>query len=63
MEKPKYPIRGWLQGLVEGSATLNETNEAIQGFITHAEDRGWKEGFNVGNRSEWDKHSISLPKS
>lgn len=47
MEKPKYPTRGWLQGLVEGSATLDETNEAIQGFITHAEDRGWQEGYKV----------------
>lgn len=43
-----YPVRGWLHGLTEGSATLNEVEEVINGFIKHAEDRGWKEGMRLG---------------
>lgn len=32
----KYPIRGWLQGLIEGSATLDEVEEIVLDFIEDA---------------------------
>lgn len=40
----KYPIRGWLQGLVEGSATLDEVEEVINKFLKEAKDLGRGEG-------------------
>ena len=43
----QYPIRGWLQGLVEGSATLDETEQVVKDFLAHAKYQGWQEGYKV----------------
>jgi len=42
--KKVYPIRGWLHGLVEGSATLDEVDEVITKFLKDANDLGRYEG-------------------
>ena len=47
-DKPSYPVRGFLHSLLEGSTDIEEAEEAILGFIAHAQDRAWKEGVRVG---------------
>lgn len=46
--KPTYPVRGFLHSLLEGSTDIEEAEEAINGFIAHAQDRAWKERVRVG---------------
>jgi|GEM_PF-4817660 len=46
--KPTYPVRGFLHSLIEGSTDIEEAEEVILGFIDHAQERAWKEGFRVG---------------
>ena len=47
-EPAKYPVRGWLHSLLEGSTNIEEAEEAINGFIEHAQDRAWREGVRIG---------------
>lgn len=48
MKTPTYPVRGFLHSLLEGSTDIEEAEEAILGFIAHAQDRAWREGVRVG---------------
>jgi hypothetical protein len=47
-EPAKYPVRGWLHSLLEGLTNIEEAEEAINGFIEHAQDRAWREGVRIG---------------
>jgi hypothetical protein len=39
-----YPVRGILQGFKEGSFTLDESEELINGFINAAMEKGYSHG-------------------
>ncbi|MDP4159803.1 MAG: hypothetical protein Q8911_08585 [Bacillota bacterium] len=45
-----FPVRGWLNGLIEGSATIDETEETINSFIELAAKKGYSEGVVDGLR-------------
>lgn len=44
MNETAYPVRGILQGFREGSFTLDESEELINGFINAAMEKGYSHG-------------------